>query len=326
MSKRISQIATDIFVKAKSGEDLPSKLGRLRTELRKATENDDAVLGKIRGLLDSFKDVIPDEKQRYHAAIKALSTTAKLSPQEIVKAVGKQLEELKTHQKDLLEALPNWRMELKALEVRAKQVKEEMAKLGEKIAKLESEEQGLAAAMATREKEAGQVEKAVQDIFTELGAEIAQIRSRIEEYAAAETPAASPAKKETSAEKKAATAQKIEVTPPPLQQDTNLQRKCPMCGGQMNLHAMDRKWICYSCAHEEPDAGAGPGAGGVRGELTSEPEIGSTDGPRSAPEPAIDEPEIKTKPCPACGKAMHWFRKDKAWRCPSCGYERRDLK
>jgi ribosomal protein S27AE len=36
-----------------------------------------------------------------------------------------------------------------------------------------------------------------------------------------------------------------------------------------------------------------------------------------------DQPAVQKKACPACKKQMFWYRHEKAWRCPSCHYERR---
>src|SRR5512137_2498020 len=129
MNETLSNIVADLFARSQGSEEIASHINRLRAELNKGTERGEAIYGKFRGLLESFRDVIPDEKQRYHAAIKALSTTSMLSQQEIVKAVGSQLEELKILEKSLMPALPNWRDELKIMEARSKEIKAEIAKL-----------------------------------------------------------------------------------------------------------------------------------------------------------------------------------------------------
>ncbi len=100
----LSRIAADLFVKTKGGEELSSKIHRLRDEIKKIIESEDTIFGKFHGLVESFREIIPDEKQRYNAAIKALSTTSKVSRQDIAKAVNNQLEELKILEKGLLSA------------------------------------------------------------------------------------------------------------------------------------------------------------------------------------------------------------------------------
>ena len=183
-NENLSRIAADLFVNSKGGEELSSKIHRLRDEIKKVIESEDAIFGKFRELLESFEEIIPEEKQRYHAAIKALSTTSKLSRQEIVKAVNNQLEELKILEKGLMPALPGWRDELKVMEARSQEMKDEIAKLREKIARLESEEEGILIGMAAREKEMELVEKAMRELFTDIGAEITYIKNKVEEFTA----------------------------------------------------------------------------------------------------------------------------------------------
>jgi ribosomal protein L37AE/L43A len=45
--------------------------------------------------------------------------------------------------------------------------------------------------------------------------------------------------------------EKGEIRESSAPQDTELQKKCPMCGGQMNFHHSGEMWMCYSCAYEE---------------------------------------------------------------------------
>ncbi|WDT82363.1 MAG: hypothetical protein MPW14_11880 [Candidatus Manganitrophus sp.] len=105
-SETLHRIAADLFVKSEGGEELSFKIDLLRNEVKKVIEGENTIFGKFRELVESFEEIIPEENQRYHAAIKALSTTSKLSRQEIVKAVNIQLEELKPLEKSLMSALP----------------------------------------------------------------------------------------------------------------------------------------------------------------------------------------------------------------------------
>ena len=47
MSKNLSRMVADLFVKSKDGEDLSSKIDRLRDELRKALDSESALFGKL---------------------------------------------------------------------------------------------------------------------------------------------------------------------------------------------------------------------------------------------------------------------------------------
>jgi len=294
----LSRIIADLFVKSKGGDDPSSKIQRLRDELKKVIESEDTIFGKFRGLMESFRDIIPEEKQRYHAAIKALSTTSKLSPQEIVKAVTSQLEELKILEKGLMPALPGWRDELKVMEATLREKRDELSKLREIIVRLESEEKGISNVMAARKKEMEIVEKAVGEVFTEIGAEITYIKMKVEEFTA-ESAAAQPAspkdsiKSDILGEDKGAGERKSESPGSPAPQDSEWRKKCPMCGGQMNFQINEKMWQCYSCAYEE----------GKEDEVQGENE--EKDEPANAPEPAP-----ASKPISA---AYEEIKKDEIW-------------
>jgi chromosome segregation ATPase len=253
MSRNISEIVADLFAKSTGGEDQSSRIQRLRNEIKQVIGSEDTVFGRLRGLLESFREIIPDEKQRYLAALKALSTTSKLGPQEIVKAVNGQLEELKVLEKGLVPTLPGWRDELKAMEARSQQLKGEMAQLRERMAQLESEEKTVLSGIAAREKELELAQKTVKDLFTDIGAEIASLKKKVEEFTA-EAPAAQPSPKKEPPKndvpgKKKNGSEQIQPAPPP--KDTKFERRCPMCGGRFNLLELEKKWQCYTCAYEE---------------------------------------------------------------------------
>jgi len=349
VNKNISHIIADLLAHAKGGEDLSAKINRLRDEIKKVVESEDEVFGKFRGLLRSFQEVIPDESQRYHAAIKALSTTSKLGLPEIIKAVNDQAGELKILEKSLLSAVPG-RDELNAMEARSKAVNDEMAKLRENIARLEGEEAGLRTGMAAREKEMGSLEKAVKELFTDIGSEIASFKKKVEEFPgeaavaqAQPAPQKEPVKTDVPARKKESADQKIEIQKAPEPMDPKWQKKCPMCGGIMNLHTLDKMWICYSCAHEDSTTDEVPGNSEEKSEYANAPEPAPASGLNSWPSatdavPSADlasnehqeskkksSPSIKTKTCPSCRKKMFYYPEEKAWRCPSCHYETRSI-
>ncbi len=386
-----SRIIAELSVQSPGGEDLQSKIRRLREELKNAVGHEGTVFGKIRGLVESFREIIPDEKQRYHAAIKALSATSKLSVQEIVKAVNTQAEELKILEKGLVAALPGWREELKAMETRSRQIRDEITQLRDIIGRLENEEKGIISAMASRQKEMGQIEKSVGEIFSDIGAEIAALKKKVEECTtesaapapqpvappprpapvpaeifpgepgggaqASENLVSPPAAQDAGAQKKCPmcggrmdfninekiwmcyscayeeagkdevpvkNGEKSEVAAPPVaQQDTEWQRRCPMCGGRMNFHANEQVWLCYTCAHEE-------GRGEARSEKLIEFESSSpsdeesgSDEPIRGSLPSKGQQPAKKKTCPSCRKKMNFYEDERIWRCPYCEYERR---
>jgi ribosomal protein L37AE/L43A len=299
--------------------------------------------------VESFEEIIPEEKQRYNAAIKALSTTSKLSWQEIVKAVNNQLEELKILEKSLMPALP-WRDELKAMEAKSREMSDEISKLREKIGRLESEEKGIHNGMAAREKEMELVEKAVGELFTDIEAEITSIKNRIEEFtaesaAAQPTPPRDSLKSDVPSEKKEGGEQKSEISESSAPLDTEWQKKCPMCGGRMDFNLNEEMWQCYSCAYEELKKDEVQGKSEKKRELMNEPEptqpskpIFESSPPLAVPsaslfpdefpkskkgsQPSTSQPSGKKKTCPVCHKKMDWYEKEKTWRCPFCDYQR----
>lgn len=253
-------MAANLFVKSKGGEELASKISRLRDEINKVIDHKDTIFGKFRELLESLEEIIPEEKQRYNAAIKALSSTSKLSRQEIVKAVSNQLEELKILEKGLMPALPGWRDELRVMEAKAREMRDEISKLQEKMERLESEETRILNGMAPRQREVELVEKAVEELFEDIGSEISYIKKGIEEYtaesAAPQTgPSRESIKSSMSSEDTGAEEQNSKRGESVAPQDKELKKTCPMCGGKMNLHLQEEMWMCYVCAYEESRKG-----------------------------------------------------------------------
>ena len=309
MNNNLSQIVAELFARSQGSEEVSSYILRLRDEIKKVTEREEAIYGKFRGLLESFREVIPDEKQRYHAAIKALSSTSKLSQLEIVKAIGSQLEELKILEKSLLSPLPGWHVELKAMEARAKEKSDEISKLREQIARLETEEEGIRKGKDAREKIMELAEQEMKELFTDIGTEITSIKKKAEEFSAESeavqpVPQKAPAISDVPVVKKGGSEQNIEINAAPAPQDTEFEKKCPMCGGRMNLHTTENLWMCYSCAYEE--ANKEPGVGKQKSEIRE------TSAPRDTQ---------RQKKCPMCGGRMDFFGNERMWQCYSCAFE-----
>ena len=320
-NENLSRIAADLFVKTKGGEELSSKIRRLRDEIKKVIESDDTLFGKFRGLVESFREIIPEEKQRYSAAIKALSTTSKVSQQDIVKAVNNQIEELKILEKGLLSTPSAWRDELKVMEAKSREMRDEISKLRERIGRLESEEKEILNGMAAREEDMELVSKAVGELFTDIAEEIANINKKVQEVTA-ENAASQPSppqsippqpiplgdsiKSDILREEKGGTEQKGEILESSAQQqDTEFQKKCPMCGGRMDFLSNDKMWRCYSCAYEELNGEKGGG------EQKSE-----------IPAPSAPQQDTEfQKKCPMCGGRMNFHNNEKMWMCYSCAYE-----
>lgn len=331
MSKDLSQIVEELFANPSEGKELSSQIQRLGEEIRKVIHGDDSLFGKFRGLLESFREVIPEEQQRYHAALKALVTTSKLDPKEIMKVFSGQLEELKIVEKGIMPYLSGWSGGLLDMEARSQQLKKEIASLRERLAQLESEEKGVQSGIAERAKDLKSAEKTIKGLFTDIGAEITAVNKKIGELTGEgpteqPSPEKAPVKSGVPGRKKDGGDQKVEIKVTQAQ-DTKFQRKCPMCGGLFNLHELENMWQCYTCGHEEPASEAFTTTGEPANEPAPPPEPASPQ-PESFVEPLASmvnerQPATQKKPCPACRKSMFWYPKVKAWRCPSCQYERR---
>jgi DNA-directed RNA polymerase subunit M/transcription elongation factor TFIIS len=193
------------------------------------------------------------------------------------------------------------------MEAKSQEMRDEISKLREKIGRLESEEKGILYGMAAREKEVELVEKAVGELFTEIGAEITDIKKRIEDFTA-ESAVSQPiqpsdslksyigSEEEGDGEQKSEISessapqdeeegdgeQKSEIRESAAPQDTEFQKKCPMCGGRMNFYSTDEMWVCYSCAYEELKKDEVHSKSKEKSEHTSTPK------PTPASEPILD--------------------------------------
>jgi ribosomal protein S27AE len=239
--------------------------------------------------------------------------------------------------------------------------------------------------MAARQKEMELAEKAMKGLFADIGAEITDIKTKVEEFTAEPAvaqpvPQREPVKFDFPGEKKGGGEQKSEIVESSAPQDakwrkkcpmcggrmdfysneekwqcyacayeelktdeaqdkseivessapqdTELQKKCPMCGGRMDFYSNEEKWQCYACAYEELKKDEGQGKSEKKSEQTNEPEQ-----PFAVPlasmsfnekrEPKKDPSPVKKKPCPVCHKKMNWHPMENTWRCPHCDYERR---
>jgi ribosomal protein L37AE/L43A len=229
-------------------------------------------------------------------------------------------------------------------------MRDEISKLREKIGQLESEEKGILTDMAAREKEMALVEKAVGELFRDLGAEITSIKNKVEEFTA-ESAASQPIPAKDfvksdifPSEEKGGGERKSEIPESPAPQDAEWRKKCPMCGGRLDFYSQEEMWQCYSCAYEEPKDEVLVD-GEEKNEPANTPQPAPASKPSSGPSPlraahmgslssnedqkprkgsslSINQPSSKKKTCPVCRKKMDWYEEEKAWRCPFCDYER----
>lgn len=341
VNNKLSQIVADLFSQPKAGEDWNIRIQRFRDEIKKIAEREEALFGKFLGILESFREIIPDEKQRYHAAIQALATTAKMSKDALVNAIGDQLAELESIQKSMAPVIPGQRNGLTGWDARAKAIQSEITQLRDKIAQLENEEKGIVTYITAKQQELEYVEKSMEQIFSAISSDMTAVKNKVLEYTA-ENIVAQPAVQATSetpshpapqllpqeaapvpAEGKEPAQQAIEIPEPPAPLDPNLQKPCPMCGGVMNFQQIDGLWMCYTCANEEPGKDSLPDKSQVRSsaaEPAGSPASNEYTPPRKRSLPANP---TKKKACPVCRMNLLWYPDDKTWRCHSCGYERK---
>jgi hypothetical protein len=227
-------IAAELMSRSKDGNKASFNTRRLREEIVKEIEGPDEIFRKFRELLNSFREIIPDEEKRYQAAVKALACASGLSQKDIQKAGDNQLAELKRLEKGFLSALPGRRDEIKTMETKAREIRNEIEQLSEKIAQLEEEEQVLLKGKSSREEEKKLAEKTIGSILTGIAGEITSILKKVEEM----SPPASADSLESPAHK-------------PESKQSNPSRNCPMCGRGVEWYSEEKKWKCFSCAYEE---------------------------------------------------------------------------
>ena len=346
MNEDLSQIVADLQAQVKKGEDLSPGISRVRSAIKSVIEGN-TIFGRFQALVESFREVIPEKKQRYQVAITALSTTSKLSRQEIANAINDQLDELKILEKLLMPALPR-PDELKATEARSHERRNEISRLREKIAQLEKEEINITNSMAGQENETAVIEKALREVFTDMRAEIASVKKEVEQQSveSAVQPPIPVADIKTDIAMEKPSSGQISITGQlPPHNDTKPQKadadaifpestpisepkKCRMCGGRMDYYLTEKKWQCFSCAHEEPEKNEVQNknrelsADEIFPRSTPVSELkqdGEKVARRTTPEPATGS-EL-TQKCTMCGGRMDYYIADRKWQCYSCGFE-----
>jgi ribosomal protein L37AE/L43A len=288
MKEGFSQLVAGLLGQARKGEDLSSVIKRVRAAIRKEIEGDDTIVGKLKALEGSLREVIPDEKMRCQAAIKTLSTTSKLSREEIVSAVNDQLEELAMLEKLLVSAFPQVITEIKA----------ELASFKEKAGE-------------------PRVESAAQQPVPDR-----EIKSIAAQTVSRDSIYQEPASEQKQSDEKGGQKTAPGPTPPPAS-----KKKCRMCAGHMDYYAADRKWQCYSCAHEEPEKNEVQSKDGA----ISKDSIFPGSSPVAELKPAGEKGEQGKAPeqpgsamkqkCPLCGGQMAGCAAESKWQCHSCGFE-----
>jgi len=290
------------------GEERSAKIHRLREEIRSVIEREYALFRKYHEFATSFEGVIPDEQLRHDAALQALSTTMKLGRQEIVAAFDRQQEELA-----LLE----------------KAVEELFAEMGAKTTVGMQGREGQRAESAAPQEQRTTSHKDCPMCGERMTFD--RNESTWQCY--------SCSYKELHGESAGAEQKQESAAPPSAPQETEWQKKCPMCGGQMHFHVHDGRWLCYTCANEELPTDAVPGRSEGKREQTSTsghapppsfavPLAAMIDESRkpkkgTAFSPSPGQLAARKKTCPVCHKKMDWHGHEKLWKCFFCDHKTR---
>lgn len=340
----LSRVAAELLAMTKGGKS-PLDSNGLREEIIKEIEGEDEIFGKFRGLVDSLRDVIPEETRLYHAAVKTLSTTSGLSQDDVLKSADGQLAELKELAEVFKSALPDWRDELKAMESRSLEIGEEISRLRKKIGLLEAEEKEILHGMAEREKEKELAEEGIGHLLEDIAAEIVEIKEKIGESTARKA-AYRPAMPQDSIKDDEGAAKRSggdraglegreslprEASAP---KDLKDKKECPVCGGQLIWYLKEKMWKCFVCAQEYTE---NMEAADVQEKRENAREAAPTQTRKSPPPPSpqfaippASSPVQKrlprrTKACPICKKKMDWHDNEKSWQCPFCQYQRMEF-
>ncbi|GAB4482988.1 MAG: hypothetical protein OHK006_02710 [Thermodesulfovibrionales bacterium] len=230
---------------------------RLRSEVRSEIGAGDRTLGQFLKLLESFQEIIPNERQRYSAALKALSATSGLGLKDLIDAVDAQLSQLKKVEGSVVSFMKEYSDELREMDSRLGSIRAEAAELRERLQELTKEEKELIGVMAAQVKMRKGVEQTAGKVLAEIGAELAGIRNKAEMYSSESAPAAeppAPAESETVGvpedivpEESSGMSEFDQMLAP---RGEDHLKKCPMCEGPLNFYADTATWICYTCGHE----------------------------------------------------------------------------
>jgi tetratricopeptide (TPR) repeat protein len=254
----LPQIAADFLARSKKSERSSLDINSLRGEIVKEMKNRKERFQKFRGSVESFQNAIPEEKRRYHTAITKSSPTSKLNQEEVSKAADRRPEEPKELREGFMSVLSDWRNNLKVMESKASEIRNEISKLREKISQLEAEEHEILNGMAAREKEGKLAKKDVEDLLVNIMGELNDIKKKIYEYTAdggSSRPITSPASTVTfgHAVQRTADERGSGIRRASPSQDTEDKRKCPICGGQLIWYPKKKMWKCFVCMCEEAE-------------------------------------------------------------------------
>ncbi len=314
MARNLSDIVAEVFARPAEGKGLSHQVRSAGEELRKAVHGDETISGKLLVLLDSLRTILPDERQRYQAALQAVSSTEKLSRPEIIIAMNAQLEELRTIELRMAATGQAWRDSVKSMQVRSQQLKGEIAQLRERVGRLESEERAAQADRSAQDQGLTLAEKAMKDLFSDIGEEVRSLNKKIEDWTT-EIPAALRVR---SAPPQASPAAQPKAPARPASQTV---RTKGVVHGRKKTGARQKAETQGASPAAAPGPAMVPTASDVE-PVSASPSVSRTVGSKKEPSRTDSQPAVaKKKSCPVCYKKMVWFPGEKVWRCPSGHHE-----
>jgi predicted nucleic acid-binding Zn-ribbon protein len=237
---------------------LSLNVGQLLEKVRCEIEKDSGELKKFLDLVESFRDIVPEEDKRYHAAMKALTHDSGSGKEALLSAADRRLSELENQKKSFALSLAGRRAEMKVLLAKPDRLKDEISRLKEELRRLEEEENNVLTNFAAEEKALTTTEEKFSAMAEALEKEILEIRRRITRYLfeGAAPPdghlmqldidaddAVSPSGEEADGFEGATF--RLEAG-----EASGNTKPCPNCRNQMNWYDFDKKWKCFVCAHE----------------------------------------------------------------------------
>lgn len=215
--------------------------GRLRQGIRDEMQKEGGPLGKFLGLVESFREIIPDEDKRYSAALKALAQASDLSPEDILGAAESRLSDFKKLEQGLSSAADGWREDLKELEARSREIKAQISQLQDRLRQLQEEEGEVLDRLAAGEEGISSAVERAGAVLKDLEQEIKEIKGKIVLNIDREAPSGV----------ETAPAEGRRQKGGPSSGAAQGKRACPNCSGQMDWYEVEKTWKCFVCAHEE---------------------------------------------------------------------------
>jgi DNA repair exonuclease SbcCD ATPase subunit len=232
-------------------------LESIRAEIKKAGGE----LQKFLSLVESLREIIPDEAKRYEAASKALQESAGITRDAILAAAENQLSALGNQKKRIAQSVTAPDAVNNPLASKLEETRTRISEFKGALRKLQDEEKEILASLASEEKKGKTAEKGLDSLIRSIEEEIGEIRDKVLCYliqggSLSIVPESEPlenmhaAGEHTDAEPEADLISPMSVEPPADAKDAGV-RPCPSCQNRMDWYEVDGKWKCFVCAHEE---------------------------------------------------------------------------